>query len=143
MSEHTEQVACSRNRATDPWIAVIDPDTASCDRLRTLLDGLDAVVRTYPAAEPFLQELRAPLPICLIAEVDLPAMSGLMLLRQLKVQYQSVPSILLVRNPSVWLAVEVIREGVLDFIEKPLTDDRIASRVSALLSLQSTHEETT
>jgi FixJ family two-component response regulator len=140
MNERTEHLACPLDAGR--WVAVIDPDPASCNSLRALLRGLDAEVRTYPAAEPFLAELGATLPVCLIAEIDLPAMSGLMLLRQLKARQKAVPSIVLVRNPSVWLAVEVIREGVLDFLEKPLADDTIRSRVSALISLQSTHEET-
>ena len=117
------------------WVAVIDPDPASREALRTLLDGLGAEVRTYAAAEPFLGGLQATLPTCLITEVELPAMSGLTLLRHLKSLRKGVPSILLATNPAVSLAVEVIREGALDFIEKPLADNRIVRRVSALLSL--------
>ena len=125
---------CSLRLVPSRWVAVIDPDPASRDVLRSLLDGLGADVRTYGAAEPFLAAL-STLPTCLITEVELPAMSGLMLLRHLKSLRKGVPSILLATNPAVSLAVEVIREGALDFIEKPIADDRIARRVSALLSL--------
>jgi FixJ family two-component response regulator len=70
-----------------------------------------------------------------ISEVQLPAMSGLKLLRHLKALGKNVPAILLATDPEVSLAVEVIREGALDFFEKPFVDDRIVRRVAALLSL--------
>jgi two-component system response regulator FixJ len=135
MSEHPANPLCRLRLVSDRWVAVIDPDPASREVLRALLGGLGADVRTYAAAEPFLAGLRSTLPTCLITEVELPAMSGLMLLRHLKSLRKGVPAILLATNPAVSLAVEVIREGALDFIEKPLADDRIARRVSALLSL--------
>ena len=75
------------------------------------------------------------LPVCLISEVRLPEMSGLMLLRHLKSARMSVPTIFVATKPEVPLAVEAIREGAIDFMEKPLVDTRITRRVSALLSL--------
>jgi two-component system C4-dicarboxylate transport response regulator DctD len=124
-------VTCAANR----WISVIDPDPLSRDALRASLAGLGAEVRTYFAAEPFLAALQDTLPVCLISEVRLPAMSGLMLLRHLKSVGKGVPAILIATDPEISLAVEVIREGALDFFEKPFPDDRIARRVEALLSL--------
>jgi two-component system response regulator FixJ len=135
MSEHGLQDACGLRPAQERWLAVIDPDAASRAALRTLLSGLGAEVRTYAAAEPFLADLSKTLPLCLVTEVQLPAMSGLMLLQHLKSLRKGVPSILLASEPAVPLAVEIIREGVLDFVEKPLVDDRVARRVSALLQL--------
>jgi two-component system response regulator FixJ len=120
--------------APDSWISVIDPDAAYRDALLISLAGLGAEVRTYQAAEPFLAGLHDTLPVCLISEVNLPAMSGLMLLRYLKSVGKSVPAILLATDPEVSLAVEAIREGALDFIEKPFLNERVARRVAALLA---------
>jgi FixJ family two-component response regulator len=116
-------------------VCVIDPDPQSREALRALLTGIGAEVRSYAAAEPFLETLPGGLPVCLISEVRLPGISGLMLLRQLKSARMSVPTILVATRPEVPLAVEAIREGAIDFIEKPLVDTRITRRVSALLSL--------
>lgn len=104
--------------------------------LRELLGDVQVEVRTYEAAEPFLVALSGQLPVCLISEVRLPAMSGLVLLRYLRSLGKAVPAILLATDPDVSLVVEVIKEGTLEFIEKPIVDDRIARRVSALLSLE-------
>src|SRR5262245_17876366 len=123
MSEHAEKNACRLHPAQERWLAVIDPDAASREALRTLLSGLGAEVRTYVAAEPFLADVSSSLPACLISEVQLPAMSGLALLQRLKSLQKGVPSILLASEPAVSLAVEIVREGVLDFIEKPIVDD--------------------
>jgi len=121
--------------AAGRWVCVIDPDPQSLEALRGLLGAIGAEVRTYAAAEPFLETLPGELPVCLISEVRLPGMSGLMLLRKLKSAHMSVPTILVTTKPEVPLAVEAIREGAIDFIEKPLVDARITRRVSALLSL--------
>ena len=126
---------CCVTYPADRWISVIDPDPMSRDALRVSLAGLGAEVRTYVAAESFLATLQGTLPACLISEVQLPAMSGLVLLRHLKSLGKSVPAILIATEPDVALAVEAIREGALDFFEKPFADDRIARRVEALLSL--------
>ena len=120
---------------TTRWIAVIDPDPVSLTALGTSLGRLGAEVHTYFAAEPFLAAVECTLPVCLVSEARLPAMSGLMLLRHLKSLGKNVPAIMLATDPEVSLAVEFIREGVLDFLVKPCVDDRITNRVAALLSL--------
>ena len=130
------QGSCGICPASSRWISVIDPDPMVRDMLRELLGELKAEVRTYEAAEPFLVALRGQLPTCLISEVRLPAMSGVALLRHLKSLGKAVPAILLATDPDVSLAVEIIKEGALEFVEKPIVDDRIARLVSALLSLE-------
>ena len=116
------------------WISVIDPDPLSRATLCALLAGIGVEVRAFEAAEPFLAALRSGPPACLISEVRLPAMSGLMLLRHLRSAQMSVPTILVATDPDVPLAVEAIREGALDFLEKPLVASRVTRRIAALLS---------
>jgi len=116
------------------WISVIDPDPLSRATLCALLAGMGAEVRAFEAAEPFLAALRSGPPACLISEVRLPAMSGLMLLRHLRSAQMWVPTILVATDPDVPLAVEAIREGALDFLEKPLVASRVTRRIAALLS---------
>jgi len=132
---HAENAYSGSYGATNRWIAVIDPDPVSRAALCASLGCLGAEVRTYFAAEPFLAALECALPVCLVSEARLPAMSGPMLLRHLKSLGKSVPAIMIAKDPEVPLAVAVLREGVLDFFEKPCLDDRITRRVAALLSL--------
>jgi two-component system response regulator FixJ len=115
-------------------VCIVDPDPRACEYLKSLLAHLGAETRTYDAAESFLANLDDGLPACLIAELRLPAMSGLTLLRHLKALNMPIPTILMATNAEVAVAVEAIREGAVDFVEKPCLDIRIARRVSAILS---------
>ena len=135
MSAATQEVAalCRPAPRGGSWVSVIEPDAQLREALRRSLSGVGAEVRTYEAAEPFLAQLPSGLPVCLITEVALPAMSGLTLLRHLKALRRAVPTIFLATRPEVALAVEAIREGALDFIEKPYVDSRIVGSVAAIL----------
>jgi FixJ family two-component response regulator len=136
MASLTDNAGCRPQPHTRRWIAVIDPDSASSHSLSTSLGRLGAEVRTYASAERFLAALECAPPVCLVTEARLPAMSGLMLLRHLKSLGKRIPAIMLVSDAEVSLAVDIIREGVVDFVEKPCLDDCITTLVAALLSLE-------
>ena len=126
---------CPTAAGERPWVSIVDPDLQSRSELKSALAILDVEVRTYDAAEKFLECLDGGLPACLITEARLPAMSGLGLLRHLKACSLPVPTIILARNAEVPTAVEAIREGAVDFLEKPFLDGRVVECVLALLSL--------
>ena len=118
--------------AIRPLIAVIEADATDRRTLCSLLSTLDVDVKDFDSAESYLAE-RGSAPGCLITEVALPGMSGLDLLRLLRAAGMSPPIILLGEESDVRAAVTAMREGAIDFIEKPHVDMAILRRVAYLL----------
>ena len=117
---------------TRPVIAVIEADAADRRTLCSLLSPLNAEIRDFDSAESYLAA-RNGAPGCLIIEVALPGMSGLDLLRLLRAAGMTPPVILLGEEADVHAAVTAMREGAVDFIEKPHVDIAILRRVAYLL----------
>jgi two-component system response regulator FixJ len=110
---------------------VIEADARDRHTLRSLLSPLDAEIHDFESAESYLAERERP--CCLIMEVALPGMSGLDLLRLLRNDGSTPPVILLGEESDVAGAVTAMREGAVDFIEKPHVDIAILRRVAYLL----------
>ena len=118
--------------AIRPLIAVIEADATDRRTLCSLLSTLDVDVEDFDSAESYLAAHGGP-PGCVITEVALPGMSGLDLLRLLSSDGVPPPMILLGEAADVRAAVTAMREGAVDFIEKPHVDMAILRRVAYLL----------
>jgi FixJ family two-component response regulator len=117
-----------------PIVAVIEADATDRQTLRSLLSTLDIDVHDYESAESYLASDDEDAPLgCLITDVVLPGMSGLELLRKVRSQDEPPPIILLGEESDVTAAVTAMREGAVDFIEKPRLDVSILRRVAYLL----------
>jgi FixJ family two-component response regulator len=115
-----------------PTIAVIEADATDRHTLRSLLSALDVDVHDFESAESYLASNGEALG-CVISDVTLPGMSGLDLLRLIRSMHISPPVILLGEESDVNAAVTAMREGAVDFIEKPQVDLAIVRRVAYLL----------
>ena len=117
---------------TSPIVAVIEADAAARRLLCSLLSSLDAEIQDYDSAESYLAAEVDALG-CVITDVLLPGMSGLELLRLLRTAATSPPVIMLGDDTDVRAAVDAMREGAADFIEKQHMDVAIPRRVAYLL----------
>ncbi len=115
-----------------PIVAVIEADVAERRTLCSLLNSLNVDVQDYDSAESYLAAHIGGYG-CLITDVALPGMSGLDLLRRLRSAHAALPIILLGEEADVLGAVTAMREGAVDFFEKPHLDAAIARRVAYLL----------
>jgi FixJ family two-component response regulator len=122
--------------AIRPIVAVIEADEADRRSLCSLLSSLDADVHDYDSAESYLASSVDALG-CVITDVMLPGMSGLELLRLLRATKVAPPVILLGEESDVRAAVDAMREGAADFIEKGHMDLAIPRRVAYLLDRNS------
>ncbi|HKU17380.1 MAG TPA: response regulator [Steroidobacteraceae bacterium] len=111
---------------------MIEADAAARRLLRSLLSSLDADVQDYDSAESYLAAELDTLG-CVITDMWLPGMSGLELLRRLRATDTSPPVIVLGEETDVRGAVDAMREGAADFIEKQHMDLAIPRRVAYLL----------
>ena len=109
----------------ETYVHVIDDDEAVRDSLAFLLETADMTVRTYESANEFLDQLGGAAPGCIVTDVRMPGMSGIELVRHLSDRGVTMPVIVITGHGDVPLAVEAMRAGVSDFIEKPFSDDAI------------------
>ncbi len=121
--------------ATEPIVHVVDDDEAVRDSLAFLLETAGASVRTYDSALRFLEQAAPQFGGCIITDIRMPEMSGLELVRHLRGRGDSTPVIVITGHGDVPLAVEAMREGVVDFIEKPFNEQVILAAVRRALDL--------
>jgi len=109
---------------------VIDDDAGLREALAFLLDvnGVDA--QFYESGDAFL----AALPVdagCLLTDIRMPGITGLELVRELKSRGVDLPVIVMTGHGDIPLAVEAMKAGVVDFIEKPFSDDVLIAAIRA------------
>ena len=117
-------------------VHVIDDDEAIRQSLAFLLQAAKLEVKTYASAMAFLDALPDAASGCVITDVRMPGMSGVELLRRLKELKISVPVIVITGHGDVALAVEAMKAGAVDFLEKPFDDDVLLASVQSALKRQ-------
>ena len=116
-------------------VCVVDADPEVRRNVRTLLTTLGADTRGYATAREFLASLSTEVPVCVVADMHLPDLSGIELLEQLRARDLHVPTILLATDADIAAAVTAIRAGAIDFIEKPYIDRALVAQVVPILGL--------
>jgi two-component system response regulator FixJ len=114
-------------------VHVIDDDAAVRDSLLAVLDAAGIVARGYPSALAFLDDADGADDGCVVTDVRMPVISGLDLLRQLAGRRSQFKVIVLTGEADVPMAVEALKNGALDFIQKPFAPDAIVGVVRAAL----------
>jgi two-component system response regulator FixJ len=117
-------------------VHVIDDDEALRDSLAFLLRTADLEVMSHSSAAAFLEALPLTGLTCIITDVRMPGLSGIDLLRRMKELGIEVPVIVITGHGDVPLAVEAMRFGAVDFLEKPFDDEILLQSVRAALRQQ-------
>jgi two-component system, LuxR family, response regulator FixJ len=117
----------------DPVVHVIDDDEAIRESLAFLLESAQLDVRTYESANAFLETLSRDAHGCVVTDIRMPGVTGIELLRQLRTMGVALPVIVITGHADVPLAVEAMKSGAVDFIEKPFDDDAFLSTIRAAL----------
>lgn len=104
-------------------VHIVDDDPAIRDSLRMLVESADMAARVYPDAETFLAMADLIDPGCVVADVRMPGMSGIDLLRAMRGRGIAIPLIVISGHADVAMAVEALKEGASDFLEKPFDDN--------------------
>jgi two-component system response regulator FixJ len=117
-------------------VHIIDDDEALRESLTFLLRSARIQVRSYPSAKAFLDSLPGTSLGCVITDVRMPGLSGIDLLRRLKELNVVVPVIVITGHGDVGLAVEAMKIGAVDFLEKPFDDEILLASVNAALRQQ-------
>jgi len=116
---------------------IVDDDPAVRDALQWLLQSRGVPSRTWKSAAEFLRFASGDLCGCLLLDVRMPGMSGIELFDRLRAQHCRVPVIFLTGHGDVPMAVQALKDGAFDFIEKPYDDNALVDKVLAAIDQDS------
>lgn len=119
--------------ATNAVVHLIDDDEDVRRSLAFLLTTSGLAVRVYESGGAFLETLASVQPGCILSDVRMPGINGLELQRRLKELGVHLPVIFMTGHGDVPLAVEAMKVGAIDFIEKPFDDEILLSVIQAAL----------
>src|SRR5665213_4018760 len=115
-------------------VYVIDDDEAMRDSLNFLLDSAGYQVALFDSAVKFLDSLPNLEFGCVVSDVRMPGLDGIELLKRMKAGHSTFPIVIMTGHGDVPLAVEAMKLGAVDFLEKPFEDERLLSAVRLALS---------
>jgi two-component system C4-dicarboxylate transport response regulator DctD len=117
----------------DALVFLVEDDPAVRKGCEQALEIADIAVRGFPDAEKMLAALANATPAMVVSDVRLPGRDGLTLLRELRQHDRELPVLLITGHGDVAMAVEAMREGAHDFIEKPFPSERLVCAVKSAL----------
>jgi len=114
-------------------VYVIDDDEAMRDSLDFLLGAADFHVTLFESAQHFLDALPDVGFGCIVSDVRMPGIDGIEMLKRLKANRSPFPVLIMTGHGDVPLAVEAMKLGAVDFLEKPFEDDRLIGMIDIAL----------
>jgi two-component system response regulator FixJ len=122
-------------------VHVIDDDEAVRESLVFLLGTANVAVRTYESATAFLDDVENIRSGCIVTDVRMPGVDGIELLARLKEKAIQLPVIVITGHADVPLAVEAMKLGAVDFLEKPFEDESLLASVKSALDRHSRDDQ--
>ncbi|MCV0385861.1 MAG: response regulator transcription factor FixJ [Nitrobacter sp.] len=120
-------------------VYVIDDDPTMRDSLDFLLGSADFNVTLFDTAADFLDAHSGLLFGCVLSDVRMPGINGMDLLRRLKASASPLPIIIMTGHGDIPLAVEAMKLGAFDFVEKPFEDERLIGMIEVALQQNPNH----
>ncbi|MHB2207994.1 response regulator FixJ [Methylobacterium sp. CM6257] len=118
---------------TRSLIHVVDDDPALRDSLALLLGTAGFEVALYEGAASLLDRLTRPTRGCILTDIHMPGLDGLELLRRLRAEGHTLPVVMMTGHAEIPMAVETMKLGACDFIEKPFADEVLLHALHAAL----------
>jgi two-component system response regulator FixJ len=119
--------------ASKAKVYVIDDDEAMRDSLNFLLDAAGLEVVLFETAQHFLEVLPGLDFGCVVSDVRMPGIDGIELLKRMKASQSKFPILIMTGHGDVPLAVEAMKLGAVDFLEKPFEDDRLTAMIETAI----------
>jgi FixJ family two-component response regulator len=110
-------------------IYVVDDDSAVRETLSIVLSAADYRVICFADGAALLATARTRTPICMLLDVHIPGQSGIDILKELRAQDYPAPIFIISGSGDIAMAVDAIKSGALDFIEKPFRGSEIVQRI--------------
>jgi two-component system, LuxR family, response regulator FixJ len=120
---------------TEQVVYIVDDDDAVRDSIKELVESVNFTALTFSGAEEFFQQLTPELSGCIVLDVRMPNMSGLMLQEKLKEIASTLPIIFISGHGDIDMAVSTLKSGAIDFIQKPYHDQNLLDSINNALAL--------
>ncbi|SFR76636.1 two component transcriptional regulator, LuxR family [Marinobacter daqiaonensis] len=114
-------------------VYVVEDDEAVRDSLELLLKSDGKSVKTYPSATDFLRDYSEDMAGCIVLDIRMPGMDGMELQKKLNARHSLLPIIFVTGHGDVPLAVDAMKEGAVDFIQKPYREEALLEKIEAAL----------
>lgn len=115
-------------------VFIVDDDEAFRNSLRYLLESVEMEVEAYASAEAFLKNYNAYSQGCLLLDIRMPEMSGLQLQQALNNYHYPLPIIMITGHGDVPMAVQAMKHGAMEFVEKPFNDQELLELIQLALN---------
>jgi two-component system response regulator FixJ len=127
--------------STDIVVHVVDDEEAVRNSLAFLLGTSGFAVRTHASATEFLAIAGSISNGCLVTDLRMPDIDGVELLRRLKAAGTMLPAIVVTGHGDVQMAVEAMKNGAIDFIEKPFSDEVLLESIARAVDAASSRRD--
>ncbi len=125
-----------------PIIYIVDDDVSVCRALAVLLKSHGFKVETFMRAADFLAFKRLKLPSCLILDIHLPGINGLILQEEMKRREIYIPIIFITGHGDIAISVKAMKAGAVDFLPKPFTEKNLLNAITpAILKSKAQNKE--
>ena len=118
-------------RTAEPVIYVVDDEPSVRIALERLIKSVGFRVQTFDTADSFLISAASDAPCCLILDVRLPQMSGMELQQEMALRGLDMPIIFITGHATVSMSVRAMKEGAMDFLEKPFEEQQLLDAIQA------------
>ncbi|WP_454004490.1 response regulator transcription factor [Alcaligenes sp. Marseille-Q7550] len=118
---------------SSPLVHIVDDDDAIRDALSWLFATRRVDTRTWSSGEAFLQAITSETQGCILLDIRMGGISGLEVFERLRQMHSDLPVIFLTGHGDLPLAVNALKQGAADFIEKPFNDNDLVDRVLEVL----------
>ena len=122
ISEHTPEL-----------VAIVDDDESVQSALKDLMESAGLSARCFGSAEEFLESDRRGETACMVADVNMPGMSGLELQAKLKAEGSRIPIIFITSQSDAGMKLQAMKAGAVEFLSKPFDDELLLEKVRAAL----------
>ena len=119
---------------TTSQISVVDDDESMREAMKGLMKSLGYTAQAFASAEEFLNSRQVPRTSCLIADVQMPGMTGVELHRRLVASGRTIPTILITAYPHDSARARALRDGVVCYLSKPFDENDLLTCVSSSLN---------
>lgn len=118
-----------------PLISVVDDDEAMREALRLLMKSLGYTADAFASAEDFLSSRQIPGTSCLIADVQMPGMTGLELYHHLVAAGKTIPTILITAYPDDSMRERALGDGVVCYLSKPFDENDLLACIHSSITI--------
>ena len=133
----------AKHTNTRPMVYIVDDDDGVRRAMSALMESVGYAHAAYASANDFLKHYNTSQPGCLVLDIRMPSMSGLELQQELNKRGYHIPLIFVTGHGDVPMAVEAMKKGAFDFVQKPFRDQDLLDKVNHALQLDNAQRQET